>query len=73
LHDLTGNILPSGDPDQDKVVTMLSARNDDRVPFRRNRILAMALFSVVTSIFAMVVTLVVLFHYAETHHLLASL
>jgi hypothetical protein len=43
------------------------------VPLRRNRMLAMALVSVAASVFAMVVTLVVLFHYAETHHLLANL
>jgi hypothetical protein len=85
LRDLKGNVLPSGRTGQDEIVAMLPAGNDDPEPFpaeatrfapsaaQRNRVLAFALFSVVASIFALVVTLTVVLHYAEAHHLLASL
>jgi hypothetical protein len=42
-------------------------------PSQCNRVLVAALISVAASVFAIIVTLVVLFHYAETHHMLASL
>ena len=42
------------------------------VSAQRNRLLAMTLASVVALVFVTVVALVVLFHYAEVHHTLAS-
>jgi hypothetical protein len=42
------------------------------VPRQRNRMLAFVLASVVALVFVTVVALVVLFHYAEIHHTLAS-
>jgi hypothetical protein len=44
-----------------------------RIPHRRNQILAVTLVSVTASLFIIVVGLVILLHYAETHHLLAAL
>ena len=43
------------------------------VPRRRNQMLAVALVSLITGLFVIVVGLVIGFHYAETHHLLATL
>jgi hypothetical protein len=44
-----------------------------RIPHRRNQLLAVTLVSVTASLFIIVVGLVILLHYAETHHLLAAL
>ena len=43
------------------------------VPRRRNQMLAVALVSVMTSLFVIVIGIVIFLHYAETHHVLATL
>jgi hypothetical protein len=42
-------------------------------PRERNRVLAVMLASVAAAVFAIVMTLALLFHYVEAHHLLAHL
>ena len=42
------------------------------VPRRRNQMLAVVLVGLITSLFVFVVGLVIAFHYAETHHMLAG-
>lgn len=42
-------------------------------PRQRNRVLGLLLASLALTVFVTVFTLVILFHYAEAHHLLAKL
>jgi hypothetical protein len=53
--------------------TVPSPRRPPRVPRERNRVLGILLASVASCVFTLVVTLVILFHYAEVHHLFAKL
>jgi hypothetical protein len=43
------------------------------VPRWRNQLVAVLLVSVIASVFVVAVTLVIVLHYAETHHALAAL
>jgi hypothetical protein len=42
------------------------------VPRRRNQVIAVALVSVMLSLFVVAVGIVIFLHYAETHHVLAT-
>lgn len=65
--------MPEIDPSRAQAQSETPRVPAQRIPHRRNQMLAVTLFSVTASLFIIVVGLVILLHYAETHHLLAAL
>lgn len=62
--------LPSFEPQEKSGPVHLPPQT---VPHRRNQLLAVVLVGVAATLFVTVLGLVILLHYAETHHMLAAL